>query len=220
MLHKILGGLCWFKYPICYKTSEKMHQSHQYFQLLYHPLLLLSVLVIPLAINWYLPFETVSAGDHCDLRMSRQILPLLLILGWYIFVVNATCVKTWDMKAVNNHLCSTSINELIMPNWSVRPMKQLLLLVVWRDNLLESEWWGKRLHSGMDCHSSGIETETKSIIALHILAESWKQRYLLDPLLLPANETLFRKKMIYIRYSDIKFKIHNRKHLFCATRNM
>jgi len=27
-------------------------------------------------------FEIVSAGLHWDLRISRQILPLLLILGW------------------------------------------------------------------------------------------------------------------------------------------
>uniref|UniRef100_A0A0E9XAZ7 Uncharacterized protein n=1 Tax=Anguilla anguilla TaxID=7936 RepID=A0A0E9XAZ7_ANGAN len=26
--------------------------------------------------------EMVSAGDHCDLRMSRQMLPLLLMFGW------------------------------------------------------------------------------------------------------------------------------------------
>ena len=29
-----------------------------------------------------LPLEMVRAGDHCDLRMSRQMLPLLLIFGW------------------------------------------------------------------------------------------------------------------------------------------
>lgn len=34
--------------------------------------------------------EMVRAGDHCDRRMSRQMLPLLLIFGWYILVVNAT----------------------------------------------------------------------------------------------------------------------------------
>ena len=28
-----------------------------------------------------LPLDTVTAGDHCDLRMSRQMLPLLFILG-------------------------------------------------------------------------------------------------------------------------------------------
>lgn len=26
--------------------------------------------------------ETVSAGDHWSRRMSKQILPLLLMLGW------------------------------------------------------------------------------------------------------------------------------------------
>lgn len=29
-----------------------------------------------------LPFDTVSAGDHCDLKMSRQMLPLLFMFGW------------------------------------------------------------------------------------------------------------------------------------------
>ena len=33
-------------------------------------------------------FETVSAGDHWSFRMSKQILPFELILGWYIFVMN------------------------------------------------------------------------------------------------------------------------------------
>jgi len=27
-------------------------------------------------------FEMVSAGDHCDLRISRQMLPLELMFGW------------------------------------------------------------------------------------------------------------------------------------------
>ena len=27
-------------------------------------------------------FETVRAGDHWDRRMSRQMAPLLLMLGW------------------------------------------------------------------------------------------------------------------------------------------
>ena len=37
-----------------------------------------------------LPLDMVSAGLHCDLRMSRHMLPLLLMLGWYIRVVKAT----------------------------------------------------------------------------------------------------------------------------------
>jgi len=28
------------------------------------------------------PFEIVSAGDHCDLRMSKQMDPFELMLGW------------------------------------------------------------------------------------------------------------------------------------------
>lgn len=34
--------------------------------------------------------EIVKAGLHCSFRMSRQMLPLLLILGWNTFVLNAT----------------------------------------------------------------------------------------------------------------------------------
>lgn len=33
----------------------------------------------------------VSAGLHCSFRMSRQMLPLLLMLGWYTLVVKFTC---------------------------------------------------------------------------------------------------------------------------------
>lgn len=29
-----------------------------------------------------LPLDMVRAGDHCDLKMSKQMLPLLLMLGW------------------------------------------------------------------------------------------------------------------------------------------
>lgn len=35
-------------------------------------------------------FDIVSAGDHCDRKISKQMLPLLLMFGWYIFVVNDT----------------------------------------------------------------------------------------------------------------------------------
>ncbi len=41
--------------------------------------------------------EMVSAGLHCSLRMSKQILPLLLMLGWNTFVLNATCTD-WGQK--------------------------------------------------------------------------------------------------------------------------
>jgi len=35
-------------------------------------------------------FDMVSAGDHCDLSMSRQIEPFEFMFGWYMRVVNAT----------------------------------------------------------------------------------------------------------------------------------
>lgn len=37
-----------------------------------------------------IPFEIVSAGDHCDLRMSKQMDPFELMFGWQMRVVNAT----------------------------------------------------------------------------------------------------------------------------------
>jgi hypothetical protein len=35
--------------------------------------------------------DMVRAGLHCSFKISRQMLPLLLILGWKTFVLNATC---------------------------------------------------------------------------------------------------------------------------------
>lgn len=58
-----------------------------------------------------LPLETVRAGDHCDLKISRQILPLLFIFGWYIFVVKAICnkkIKTNNIRVGLLHLESLS----------------------------------------------------------------------------------------------------------------
>lgn len=38
-----------------------------------------------------LTLEMVSAGLHCSFKMSRQMLPLLLMFGWKTFVLKATC---------------------------------------------------------------------------------------------------------------------------------
>lgn len=46
------------------------------------------------------PLEMVSAGLHWDRKISRQILPLLFMLGWYIFVVNDTC----KIKSINHSI--------------------------------------------------------------------------------------------------------------------
>jgi len=35
--------------------------------------------------------DMVRAGLHCSFKISRQMLPLLLIFGWKTFVLNATC---------------------------------------------------------------------------------------------------------------------------------
>lgn len=37
--------------------------------------------------------DMVRAGLHCSFKISRQMLPLLLILGWKTFVLNATCIN-------------------------------------------------------------------------------------------------------------------------------
>ena len=37
--------------------------------------------------------DMVRAGLHCSFKMSRQMLPLLLIFGWKTLVLNATCSK-------------------------------------------------------------------------------------------------------------------------------
>lgn len=50
--------------------------------------------VFSIGLSALLPLEIVSAGLHCDRNISRQILPLLFMLGWYIFVVNDTW-KQW-----------------------------------------------------------------------------------------------------------------------------
>ena len=33
-------------------------------------------------IQLFIPLDIVKAGDHCDLRMSKQILPLVFMFGW------------------------------------------------------------------------------------------------------------------------------------------
>jgi hypothetical protein len=37
-----------------------------------------------------LTFEIVNAGLHCSFKISRHMLPLLLMFGWNTFVLNAT----------------------------------------------------------------------------------------------------------------------------------
>ena len=52
-------------------------------------------------------FDIVSAGLHWSLRMSRQICPWLLILQWYIRVLNTTCA--------NSQACLSASRGVHMP---------------------------------------------------------------------------------------------------------
>jgi hypothetical protein len=45
-----------------------------------------------------LTFDMVRAGLHCSLRMSRQMLPLLLMFGWNTLVRN----ETWKILNIRN----------------------------------------------------------------------------------------------------------------------
>lgn len=47
-----------------------------------------------------LPLDMVKAGDHCERNISRHMLPLLFIFGWYILVVN----ETWNGQYIQNNL--------------------------------------------------------------------------------------------------------------------
>lgn len=62
----------------CQLTLEKRKRKKN----MYVPVLILSSLTVMALIKPSIPLEMVRAGDHCDRRMSRQMLPLLLIFGW------------------------------------------------------------------------------------------------------------------------------------------
>jgi len=44
--------------------------------------------------NAHRPLLIVNAGDHCDRNISRHMLPLLFMFGWYILVVKASWTAT------------------------------------------------------------------------------------------------------------------------------
>lgn len=43
--------------------------------------------------NKMITLDMVRAGLHCSFKISRQMLPLLLIFGWKTFVLKATCTN-------------------------------------------------------------------------------------------------------------------------------
>ena len=46
--------------------------------------------------------EIVNAGLHCSFKMSKQMLPLLLMFGWKTFVLKATC-RSHTLHKLANH---------------------------------------------------------------------------------------------------------------------
>jgi len=52
----------------------------------------------------HVTFETVKAGLHCSFRISRHMLPLELMLGWYTFVAKLTCQQTHVMSDFAVHV--------------------------------------------------------------------------------------------------------------------
>lgn len=65
--------------------------------------------------------EMVRAGLHCSLRISKQMLPLLLMFGWKTFVLKETC----------------SINQSIQHGWLAAMLKMTSrYLCNWSNKLL------------------------------------------------------------------------------------
>jgi hypothetical protein len=86
--------------------------------------------------------DIVRAGLHCSLSMSRQIFPLLLMLGWNTLVLNATCkilnrsyspsqsliLQTTEVKYswCRLNCCHVAVTETLMP-WPKSQLRTFLL---------------------------------------------------------------------------------------------
>jgi hypothetical protein len=65
--------------------------------------------------------DIVRAGLHCSLSMSRQIFPLLLMLGWNTLVLNATC------KILNRRYSHITILDITDNRSQIQLMQTQLL---------------------------------------------------------------------------------------------
>jgi len=128
--------------------------------------------------------EMVRAGLHCSLRISRQMLPLLLMLGWKTLVLNAT----WKECKKKHHYPSGKKRAHTQPN-KTKPFylttyaSQNLKLLHWQQNKLPLEAW-KDNQEG-----NGWLLETPH---LHM-------DYQQVPLLLLASETYLQLQDLYIQ---------------------
>jgi len=75
--------------------------------------------IITSAVNGWKPLLMVNAGDHWDRRMSRQMLPLLLMFGWYMRVENATCSHTSQNRLVSYGGDTQSRNYMVAKTFTM-----------------------------------------------------------------------------------------------------
>lgn len=77
--------------------------------------------------NRNITLDMVRAGLHCSFKISRQMLPLLLILGWKTFVLNATCARHSQRKAklINYSMKITNRQKYNAP-YILKPKKLFL----------------------------------------------------------------------------------------------
>ena len=93
--------------------------------------------------------DMVRAGLHCSFRISRQMLPLLLMFGWYTLVLKDTCKS---IRVTHIHKIANKGDDHELKRWFELPRtKKDKPLVAWKGNPEESEWKPKRLLQHKDC---------------------------------------------------------------------
>ena len=97
--------------------------------------------------------DMVRAGLHCSFRISRQMLPLLLMFGWYTLVLKDTCK-------------SIRVTHIIRSLTNVMTMNLKDDLSYWEQKKKTNLWWLERIIrrkvNGNQKDSSSIGTVRRS----------------------------------------------------------
>lgn len=106
-------------------------------------------------------FDTVNAGLHCSFRISRQMLPLLLMFGWKTFVLNAT----WKMIVIRTKL-----------QWPLNSSEAFFFMVVEETSIFIVCWIGnahlpKWIRTFTKLTFTGILCFVKDQLELHFETE-------------------------------------------------
>jgi len=131
--------------------------------------------------------EMVRAGLHCSLRISRQMLPLLLMLGWKTLVLNATwkeCKKktSLSLREKKKGRAHTQPNKT-KPFYLTTYTSQNLELLHWQQNKLPLEAWkGNQEGNGWLLETPHLHMDYQQV-----------------PLLLLASETYLQLQDLYIQ---------------------